>query len=284
LIDALRDRYRASLTQTCALFKMSRSLYAYQSKARDAAPLVMRIKEIAAARVHYGYRRVHVLLKREGWQDNIKRVDRLYQLEGLSLRLQRPRRNKSARLRQPKQLVTAINQIWSMDFVADALFDGRRLRALTVVDNFTRESLAIDVGQSLKGEDVVNTLNRIAKQRGLPATIKVDNGGEFISKVMDKWAYERGVERDFSRPGKPTDNAKVESFNGRFRQECLNVHWFLSLDDAKAKIEAWRNDYNAVRPHSALQWMTPAEFACQARGNALPDTSVESEISTSDRY
>jgi putative transposase len=159
-------------------------------------------------------------------------------------------------------------------------FDGRRLRALTAVDNYTRESLAIDVGQSLKGEDVVNTLNRIAAQRGLPTTIKTDNGSEFISKVMDKWAYERGVEIDFSRPGKPTDNAKVESFNGRLRQECLNEHWFLSLDDAKTKIEAWRQHYNEMRPHSALQWATPAEFARQARGKALSGTVTESEIST----
>jgi putative transposase len=284
LIDELRDRYRASLTQTCALFNMSRSLYAYQSVARDSSALVMRIKEIAATRVHYGYRRVHVMLRREGWQDNVKRVCRLYRGEGLSLRLKRPKRNKSARLRQPKHLVTAMNQIWSMDFVADALFDGRRLRALTVVDNYTRESLAIDVGQSLKGEDVVNTLNRITAQRGLPATIKVDNGSEFISKVMDQWAYERGVELDFSRPGTPTDNAKVESFNGRLRQECLNTHWFLSLDDARSKIEEWRRDYNEVRPHSALQWATPAEFARQAREKALSGASTESEFSTSERY
>ena len=128
-----------------------------------------------------------------------------------------------------------------MDFVADALFDGRKLRMLTVVDCYTRECLAIDVGQSLKGEDVVDSLNRICAERGLPKTIKTDNGSEFISKAMDKWAYERGVELDFSRPGKPTDNARVESFNGRLRQECLNAHWFLSLDDAKAKIGAWRD-------------------------------------------
>lgn len=224
------------------------------------------------------------MLKREGWTDNHKRVYRLYQEEGLSLRLKRPKRNKAARLRQPKHLVTAMNQIWSMDFVADALFDGRRLRALTVVDNFTRESLAIDVGQSLKGEDVVNTLNRIAHQRGLPATIEVDNGSEFISKVMDKWAYERGVELDFSRPGKPTDNAKVESFNGRFRQECLNAHWFMSLEDAKSKIEEWRRYYNEVRPHSALKWAAPAEFARQAREIALSGSQKESKFSTSDRY
>lgn len=243
----------------------------------------MRIKEIANTRVHYGYRRVHVMLRREGWQDNVKRVYRLYQEQGLSLRMKRPKRNKSARLRQPKSLVTAMNQIWSMDFVADALFDGRKLRALTVVDNYTRESLAIDVGQSLKGEDVVATLNRITATRGLPATIKADNGSEFISKVMDRWAYERGVELDFSRPGKPTDNAKIESFNGRLRQECLNLHWFLSLDDARTKIEAWRQYYNETRPHSASQWESPADFARQALQKASLEAQLVSEISTDSR-
>lgn len=133
--------------------------------------------------------------------------------------MKRPKRNKSASSRQLKHLVTAMNHIWSMGFVADAPLDGRKLRALTVVDNYTRESLAIDVGQSLKGDDVVATFNRIVATRGLPATVKVDNGTEFISKVMDRWTYERGVELDFSRPGKPTDNAKIESFNGRFRLE-----------------------------------------------------------------
>ena len=148
----------------------------------------LRIKEITQTRVHYGYRRVHVMLRREGHKDNVKRVYRLYREEGLSLRLKRPRRNRAAKLRQPKHLALAINEIWSMDFVADALFDGRKLRMLTVVDCYTRECLAIDVGQSLKGEDVVDSLNRICGQRGLPKTIKTDNGSEFISKVMDKWA------------------------------------------------------------------------------------------------
>ncbi len=266
------------------MLKLSRTVYVYQSRRRDSSVLCMRIKEIAATRVHYGYRRVHVLLQREGFKDNHKRVYRLYREEGLSLRLKRPKRNKSARLRQPKHQVTAINQIWSMDFVADALFDGRRLRALTVMDNYTRESLAIEVGQNLKGEDVVNTLNRIASYRGLPVTIKVDNGSEFISKVMDKWAYERSIELDFSRPGKPTDNAKVESFNGRLRQECLNAHWFLSLEDARRKIDEWRQYYNEVRPHSALQWATPAEFARRVRENALSGRPKEPEFSILDRY
>ena len=227
---------------------------------------------------------MHVLLRRKGWRDNCKRVYRLYRAEGPSLRHCRPRRNKSARLRQPRQLVSTMNEIWSMDFVADALFDGRRLRALTIVDNYTRECLAIDVGASLKGEDVVTALTRIVAARGKPTTIKTDNGSEFISKAMDRWAYEYGVELDFSRPGKPTDNAKVESFNGRFRAECLNAHWFLSLADAQRKIEAWRQYYNEARPHSALAWSTPAEYARRARLSAAAVVVSEPEISASARY
>ena len=150
-----------------------------------------------------------------------------------------------------------------MDFVSDALFDGRRFRALTVVDHYTHECLDIVVDQSLRGEHVAEAMTRLAAARGKPAAIKVDNGSEFAGKVMDRWAYENGVELDFSRRGTPTDNALVESFNGRFRQECLNEHWFLSLTDARSKIDAWRRFYNEERPHSALQWQTPAEFARQ---------------------
>ncbi|PWB43133.1 MAG: IS3 family transposase [Rhodocyclales bacterium] len=284
LVSDLMKRYGASLRQACAVVQMSRSVCLYRSRARDATALTMRIKEITATRVHYGYRRVHVMLRREGWKDNHKRVYRLYRAEGLSLRHKRPKRNKSARLRQPKHLVRAMNEIWSMDFVSDALFDGRRLRALTVVDTYTRECLAIEIGQSLKGEDVVRTLERITGERGWPGTIKADNGSEFISKVMDRWAYENGVELDFSRPGKPTDNAKIESFNGRLREECLNAHWFLSLDNAKRKIEAWRRYYNGARPHTALDWATPAEFARRCGLQPASAVSEESEISTSDRY
>jgi len=166
--------------------KISRSVYGYRSQARDATPLIMRIKEITATRVHYGYRRVHVLLRREGWKDNHKRVYRFYRQLGLSLRHRRPKRNKAAYLRQPKKRSAGINDIWSMDFVADALFDGRRLRTLPIVDNYTSECLAIDVGQSLRGEDVVRVLEQLRMTCGLPKTIKVDNGSEFISKAMDK--------------------------------------------------------------------------------------------------
>jgi putative transposase len=283
-VPELMRRFGASERQALRMVSMSASLFRYRSTAREAGGLKLRIKEITDTRVHYGYRRVHVLLRREGYKDNVKRVYRLYREAGLSLRLKRPRRNKAAKWRQPKQLVSAINEMWSMDFVADALFDGRKIRMLTVVDCYTRECLAIDVGQSLKGEDVVMSLQRICAERGLPCTIKTDNGSEFISKAMDQWAYERGVELDFSRPGKPTDNARVESFNGRLRQECLNAHWFLSLDDAKAKIGAWKRYYNESRPHSSLQWDTPAEFARRCSLKPTTTTAQKPEISTSERY
>ena len=155
-----------------------------------------------------------------------------------------------------------------MDFVSDALFDGRRFRALTVVDPFTRECLAITVDQALKADAVVARVERLTYVRGrAPGKIRVDNDPEFVSRVLDHWAYQRGVTLDFSRPGKPTDNAFVESFNGRLRDECLNTHWFLSLEDARSKIEAWRRDYNECRPHTSLGLLTPAEFASSAGVN-----------------
>ena len=218
------SRFGCSKRNALHIVRMSASSYGYRSRRRDSSALSMRIKEITQTRVHYGYQRVHALLRREGHRDNIKRVYRLYREMGLSLRLKPPRRNKAAKLRQPKQIALTANEMWSMDFVADELFDGRKLRMLTVVDCYTRECLAIDLGQSLRGDDVVSSLSRICAERGLPQTIKTDNGSEFISKVLDKWAYEHGVEIDFSRPGKPTDNARVESFNGRLRQECLNAN------------------------------------------------------------
>jgi putative transposase len=209
----------------------------------------MRIREITQVRVHYGYRRVHVLLQREGWQDNHKRVYRLYREQGLSLRLKRPKRNKAAKNRQPVSQGEFPNHIWgSMDFVSGAMFDGRRLRLLTIIDLFTRECLGIIVGQSLKGEDVKEASTRIARFRGHLKILKADNGSEFAGKVMDRWVYERQIAIDFSRPGKPTDNATVESFNGRLRQECLSENWPLSLTDAEQKIEVWRTFYNIVRP------------------------------------
>ena len=255
------------------------SVYYYHHHRREDSALRNRVKEIAASRLRYGHWRIYTLLRREGWRDNHKRVYRVYKEEGLNLRSKRPRRNKSSahRLERPENI--GLYQHWSMDFVSDALFDGRKFRALTIVDNYSRECLAITVGQSLKGTDVVHALKKIKMERGLiPERIQTDNGSEFISKEMDLWAYENGVTMDYSRPGKPTDNPFVESFNGSFRDECLNSHWFLSLKDADEKIEAWRNEYNHYRPHSSLNDMTPIEFIehCSAATTekiSLPEAS-----------
>lgn len=221
----------------------------------------MRIKEIAATRVRYGYKRIHVLLAREGWQINHKRVHRLYCEEGLNLRVKHKRKRPGAALRVPRQQAQGINDTWSMDFVSDSLFNGSRFRVLTVVDNYSRECIALEVGQSIRGKEVTAILNHLKFIRGVPRSIRVDNGSEFVSKAVDQWAYANKVSLDFSRPGKPIDNAFAESFNGSFRDECLNVNWFLSFDDACVKIETWRNDYNEFRPHSSLNNLTPAEFA-----------------------
>jgi putative transposase len=254
--------------RSCAALGVDRSTIRYRSTRSDQAALRLRIRDLAKTRVRYGYFRIYILLRREGWAVNHKRVYRLYREDGLSLRLRRPRRHVTAAARERQPAAIAPNELWSMDFVSDALFDGRRLRALTIVDAFTREALAIEVDQGIKGEQVVAAVAQLALVRGAPRTIRVDNGPEFVSKVLDRWAYENGVTLDFSRPGKPTDNAFVESFNGRLRDECLNAHWFLSLADARSKIEAWRRQYNESRPHTALGWLTPQEFALAAAQKA----------------
>jgi putative transposase len=221
------------------------------------------MREIAKVRVRYGYRKIRVLLKREGWNVSRYLAYRLYQEEGLALRPKRSRRRRAAVPRRERFRCTAPNQVWGVDFIADQLVDGRRFRALTVVDIYTRESLAIEPGQSLKGEDVVMVLNRIVLQRGAPKMLFCDNGSEFASQAVDLWAYRNGVRIDFSRPGKPTDNAFVESFNGTLRAECLDAHWFTTLAEAKQLIELWRREYNESRPHRALGEQTPNEFASQ---------------------
>ena len=183
---------------------------------------------------------------------NPKRVRRLYNELGLQLRNKTPKRRVKAKLREDRSEATRTNQVWAMDFVHDQLATGRKLRILTIVDTFSRFSPATDPRFNYKGEDVVQTLERVCHEVGYPKTIRVDNGSEFISRDLDLWAYQKNVILDFSRPGKPTDNAYIESFNGSFRAECLNTHWFMSLDDAREKLEAWRVDYNEVRPHSAI--------------------------------
>jgi putative transposase len=229
--------------------------------------LRMRIKEIAAVRPSWGSPRIHVLLRREGWPVNHKRTARLYRQEGLNLRRKRPRRRKAAVTRSPSAAPTRRDERWSMDFVHDQLHDGRRLRVLTVVDQYTREALATEARRSFSAHDVIGVLNRLSRSHRKPAMIQVDNGSEFTSRALDAWAYREDVRLDLSRPGKPTDNAHIESFNARLRAECLNAHVFESLEDAEETLTSWRSDYNHVRPHSALGMLTPKEFAELGQGN-----------------
>ena len=260
LAQSLLDDYRIPVRRACMVVLLHRSVWYYKSNERDDSLLRMRMKEIAHTRVRYGCWRIFTLLRREGWRDNHKRVHRLYCLEGLNLRTNRKKRIRSGSHRLERPDLISINQCWSMDFVSDQLFNGKKFRALTIVDNFSRKCQAIYVGQSIKGQDVVSVMERIKVYQSIvPQRIQVDNGSEFISKDFDKWAYENGVTLDYSRPGKPTDNPFIESFNGSFRDECLNVNWFLSLEDAFNKIEAWRQDYNSYRPHSSLKGKTPNE-------------------------
>ena len=208
-----------------------------------------------------------MLLRREGWAVNRKRVRRLYRLEGLQVRMRVKRRKHMALHRGPAPVPTGRGQRWSMDFVHDALMDGRAFRVFTVVDQWSRESPLLEVGFSLTGRHVVGAFEDQIGADGLPKSITVDHGTEFTSKAVEAWAFYRGVELDFTRPGKPTDNGHIESFNGRLRDECLNVHQFLSLEHAQRLIEAWRVDYNQQRPHSALGDLTPSAFAHRPQDN-----------------
>jgi putative transposase len=264
VVRYLTGRYGVSARRACACVRMRRSSFYYRSIRDPLLALRQRVRELAQARVRFGYRRILLLLQREGWEVGKNRLYRVYCEEGLALRRKRPWRHVSAVHRAVREPASRANEIWSMDFVADELADGRRFRALTVVDLFTRECLAIEVGQSLRAEHVVQALNRLKFERGLPRRIYCDNGSEFASGQMDLWAYTNQVQIDFSRRGKPTDNAVIESFNGRFREECLNAHWFESLTDAQEKIDAWRWDYNEHRPHRSLKGLTPREFAVEA--------------------
>ena len=267
MVDHVRAQWQVSIRRACRALPVERSTYHYRPRRAEQAALKKRIKEIAETRVRYGYRRIHVLLRREGWEVNPKRVCRLYREMGLQLRNKSPERRVKAKLRSDRATANAANDIWAMDFVHDQLFNGVKLRVLTIIDILSRASPAIDVRYTYRGKDVVETLERAAQEFGYPKTIRVDNGPEFVSKELDLWAYMRDVTLDFSRPGKPTDNAFIESFNGKFRAECLNANWFLSLDEARAKCEAWRRDYNEVRPHSAIGSKTPMELHRKA---ALP--------------
>jgi putative transposase len=231
----------------------------------------MRLRDLAGSRVRYGYRRLTVLLRREGWKVNAKRIYRLYCEEGLQVRMGK-RVKRAAHVRVPLRGACRANQRWSMDFVSDRLADGRWFRILTAVDQYTRECLCTYADRSQTGDKVVEQMKRLVAVRGAPESITTDNGSEFAGQAMDAWAHRAGVKLDFIRPGRPVQNGYIESFNGRLRDECLNGEVFFDLADARQKLENWRGDYNQNRPHSALADRTPEEFASILSGRpfALP--------------
>jgi putative transposase len=248
-----------SQRRACGLMELYRATCRYRRRRPEDGRLRVRLRELAEERRRFGYRRLQVLLEREGWQVNHKRVYRLYVEEKLSLRRKRGR--KRSGVRQPLPEPVAANQVWSVDFMTDALSSGRRFRTLNIVDDYTRECLAIEVDTSLGGGRVVRVLEELKQRRGLPLKIRSDNGPEFVSRAVDQWAYEQGLHWHTIQPGRPMENGYVESFNGRFRDECLNENWFTDLADAREKIADWKQDYNERRPHSSLQYRTPMEFA-----------------------
>ena len=253
------DALGLSGRQACRLVSLWRSSFQYRSRRADDAELRRCMREIAEKRKRFGSPRIGLMLRRAGWRVNHKKVERLYAEEGLALR-RRKRRKKFMGPRVPLPAPDQPNRHLAMDFVQDRLINGRKIRTLTIVDTFSRECPAIEVDTSLGGRRVVRVLERLAERHGAPEAITIDNGTEFDSKVMDEWAFKRKVKLDFIRPGKPNENAYIESFNGKFRDECLNQNLFKTVDDARVIIETWRVDYNEERPHSSLEDLTPKEF------------------------
>jgi len=261
----MQEKTDISERRACLLVGLSRTVVHYQSKAQpENEQLQARMVELAGERRRFGYRRLHALLKREGVDANHKRIFRLYQDAGLAVKRRRKRHGVAVE-REQLALPCKPNQVWSMDFVSDALSNGRRIKVLTIVDDFTKEAVDLVVDHGISGQYVVRVLQRAAQFRGLPAAIRTDQGPEFTGKALDQWAYQNGVQLKLIEPGKPTQNAFIESFNGRFRDECLNDHWFTTLAEARIRIAASRRDYNEHRPHSALNYQTPAEFAASHR-------------------
>jgi len=275
-VAVMQEKTSISERRACLLAGLSRTVLHYSPKAQPTnEQLQERIVELAQERRRFGYRRIHALLRREGRHANHKRVFRLYQGAGLSVR-RRKKRHGVAVERERLGLPSRPNEVWSMDFVSDALACGRRIKALTIVDDFTKESIDIAVDHGISGQYVTRVLDRAIRFRGAPGAIRTDQGPEFTGKALDQWAYWNGVQLKLIQPGKPTQNAYIESFNGKFRDECLNEHWFTSLAEARVLVAAWRRDYNECRPHSALDYQTPAEFAAGYR--VKPASTQEQEI------
>jgi putative transposase len=269
----LRQTYAVSERRAGRALGISNSSLRYRSRRPAAEELRRRLRELAAERPRYGYQRLWVLLRREGWEVNHKRAYRLYVEEGLKLRRRR-RRSRAQVERVPLPAPAGADERYSMDFMRDTLADGRVFRTLNIVDDYTRECLAIEVDTSLPGARVVRVLERLAAAGRRPLHLVVDNGPEFVSKAVDRWAARSGVNLRFIDPGKPMQNGYIESFNGKFRDECLSQHWFITLEEARSVSEEWRIDYNERRPHRSLQHLTPAEFAAKCGSKQAAELSL----------
>ena len=262
----------------CELVRLQRCSFRYRSRKPDDASVRLRLKELAQERPRFGYPRLHILLRREGWPINRKKVYRLYCEEKLKLRPKKRKRIASG-LRVTPTVATKANHIWTMDFMSDTLSCGRRFRALSIVDAYSRKCLSVEVDTSLPGERVVRVLEHLREWRGLPQVIQVDNGPEFTGRRLDEWAYKNRVKLHPAQwapvePGKPIQNAHIESFNGRLRDECLNLEWFSTLREAQRVIEKWCEDYNQQRPHSALDNLPPAVWLQQNQTKELHSSVV----------
>ena len=271
LVSWAREAYGLPERRACRAVFVNRSSIRYASVRGDQEVLRQRLRELARVRVRSGYKQLHVLLRREGWAVNHKRVYRLYCEEGLVLKPKAPRRrHRSAARRLTRALPTAPNEQWAMDFMHGTLASSESMRVLTVIDICTRECVALVAAKSFTGADVAAALAQAGAKRGkLPEKIRVDNGTEFTSKALDHWAYWNRVELDFSRPAKPSDNAYIESFNATLRRECLSQHWFTSVADAQRTLGVWREDYNNTRPHGSLADVPPSEY--HRGGHYVPD-------------
>jgi putative transposase len=259
-VEQVQREYAFSQRRACALLRVAVSSCRYQRRCSDE-PLRTQLVELAREKPRFGYRRLHVMLTRTGAAVNHKRVHRVYREAGLSIR--RKKRKHCVRVGQPLRVCTVANQEWALDFVHDAVESGRTIRVLTVVDAYTRECLALEVDTSFASRRVTRVLDSIIAERGRPLAIRCDNGPELTSRHFLAWSLEQKIELLHIQPGKPTQNARVESFNGRLREECLMVSWFQNLFDARRKIAAWRTEYNGARPHSSLGYLTPNEYAAQ---------------------
>ena len=244
--------------------ELRRKSYRYEPKQSDTGTLIERIKELAMKYPRFGYRRVWAMLRRAGMAINHKRVHRLWQRLGLALARKRPKKRRSGVSAGISPKAERRNQIWTYDFVFDQVVSGRKLKMLTLIDEYTRECLAVEVGTSLTSQKVREVLERVCRVRGCPEAIRSDNGSEFIANATRDWLAAHNIEPLFIAPGKPWQNGKCESFNGKLRDELLSRRWFNSMWEAKIVIESWRKYYNTERPHSALGYLTPVEFRAKA--------------------